>query len=111
MLVLTCQILRVNRAVAARENAAKPPPIAAEGTSTATNSKPKAISAPAVKRDAKKSLKGVLVKKKPKIASKPSSGGDAKVDKPDKADSQPQREEEKVEKPPAKRRKVDNPVS
>ena len=68
------------------------------------------ISAPVAKRDAKKSLKGVLVKKKPKITNASTSAGDTKNSKPDKADGEAQREAEEVDKPPAKRRKVDNPT-
>lgn len=64
-----------HRAVAAREIAAnKPPPVGASSTAN-HGGPPKAKPAPApVRKDAKKSLKGVLVKKKP---AKPASPPDA----------------------------------
>lgn len=60
--------LDTRRAVAARENATnKPPPIGTASVSTNAPPKAKPTVAPA-KKDPKKSLKGVLVKKKSKPA-------------------------------------------
>jgi len=68
-------------AVAARENAAKPPPVKAAPVAAASAYKPPAT---VIKKDAKKSLKGVLVKKKPKAATAPS---EARKDTTPKADT------------------------
>jgi len=103
-------------AVAAREHEAnKPPPIGAgTSTSAATLSKPKAAVAakPAVKKDTKKSLKGVLVKKKPKAtAASPPAPTNGTTDKqsPEKPDAASKNASEKGDdesERPGKRRKV-----
>ncbi|TCD69980.1 hypothetical protein EIP91_005569 [Steccherinum ochraceum] len=96
-------------AVAARENAAKPPPVNIT-TAPAPIAKPPA---PVAKKEGKKSLKGVLVKKKSKPAgvtptvapSKPTSEA-----RSSQKDSPTAKDEKKVadedEQPRAKRRKV-----
>ncbi|TFK89623.1 hypothetical protein K466DRAFT_644861 [Polyporus arcularius HHB13444] len=88
-------------AVAARENAAnKPPPIGAV-TAAAPSAPPKAkpTAAPA-KKDPKKSLKGVLVKKKTKPTASEAQQSAAKEDKP-RSDERPDGNERE-----AKRRKM-----
>ncbi|KAI0694907.1 hypothetical protein BC835DRAFT_1348810 [Cytidiella melzeri] len=60
------EVKNFRQAVAARENAAKPPPIVPEPVPT-SSTKPKASGLNVTaKKDTKKSLKGVLVKKKSK---------------------------------------------
>lgn len=84
-----------HRAVAARENASKPPPIPAELSPPATTKPKGSASAPPVKKDSKKSLKGVIVKKKTKPIATSSSvasvQGDTKTKSPakDQDDEQP----------------------
>ncbi|KAI0756668.1 N-terminal domain of NEFA-interacting nuclear protein NIP30-domain-containing protein [Daedaleopsis nitida] len=86
------ELKHFREAVAARENATnKPPPIGAASVSTNAPPKAKPSAAPA-KKDPKKSLKGVLVKKKSKPAAsdakeptskkedKPRTGGDTEGD-------------------------------
>ena len=89
----------------------KPPPVTTEPSAPpASNSKGKTVSSAPVKRDAKKSLKGVLVKKKAKAADT-KSGTDAKT----KVESKPKAgsaagkspSTDDVEARPAKKRKVD----
>ncbi|KAH7911928.1 N-terminal domain of NEFA-interacting nuclear protein NIP30-domain-containing protein [Hygrophoropsis aurantiaca] len=88
------ELMDFKKAVVARENAVNsvPPPIAQTITKFADvpdkSKRPNAI----VKKDAKKSLKGVLVKKKPKAAPTPSSSRQS-----------PSREDDTK---PAKRRKI-----
>lgn len=94
------------RAVAARENATNhpPPPVLSAGASIPTiassdNSKSKSVPA---KKDIKKSLKGVLVKKKPKVPADPAALAikeKRSVDGESKADSDSERD--------AKRRRVE----
>lgn len=71
-----------DRAVAARETAAnKPPPIGAASAATpSAPAKAKPTAAPA-KKDPKKSLKGVLVKKKAKPTTSEAQQSAAKEDK------------------------------
>ena len=93
------------RAVAARDNAAKPPPVTTERPSGNTVKAKAAPAAPAGKRDAKKSLKGVLVKKKSKPAPDGASGKDSK------AATQPPSKSDDIERPPTKKRRVDDQKS
>ena len=92
------------RAVAARENATNNPPPLVSSTPKPTNApldgtKGKTVS---VKKDIKKSLKGVMVKKKPKAAAAPtapatkekrSADGESKAE----SDSQPETKRRRVE--------------
>jgi len=102
------EVMDFKKAVAARENATnKPlPPALSTATPTlrptnTTSDNLKGKGAPA-KNDMKKSLKGVLVKKKPKIAASPtvpatkekrSADGEPKLD----SDSQPEAKRRRVE--------------
>jgi len=102
------EVMDFKKAVAARENATnKPlPPALSTATPTlrptnTTSDNLKGKGAPA-KKDMKKSLKGVLVKKKPKIAASPtvpatkekrSADGEPKLD----SDSQPEAKRRRVE--------------
>ena len=92
-----------HRAVAARENAAnKPPPIGAASAASSSSSAPpkvKPAAAPA-KKDPKKSLKGVLVKKR----SKPIASGTQ--ESTSKADNTKTSEGTESVERQAKRRKV-----
>ncbi|KAI0778518.1 N-terminal domain of NEFA-interacting nuclear protein NIP30-domain-containing protein [Trametes elegans] len=103
------ELKHFREAVAARETAAnKPPPIgaAAATVSPPPASKPKPSAAP-VKKDAKKSLKGVLVKKK---ASKPAATNASSAPQPRneqaKDDKSKPNENADGEEREAKRRKV-----
>lgn len=97
--------------MAARENATKPPPIASEFVTPPT---PKAkVTAPVTKKDTKKSLKGVLVKKKStKPPGETSSGSQAAVNKDSNptnkpvAPQKPPRDDGEDDEPQAKRRKL-----
>ncbi|KAI0652209.1 N-terminal domain of NEFA-interacting nuclear protein NIP30-domain-containing protein [Trametes meyenii] len=97
------ELKHFREAVAARETAAnKPPPI---GTAAATISPPPAAkpSAAPVKKDPKKTLKGVLVKKKSKPAA-PSAA--VPKEEPTKGDKNKTGEKPEGEEREAKRRKV-----
>ncbi|GJE85771.1 N-terminal domain of NEFA-interacting nuclear protein NIP30-domain-containing protein [Phanerochaete sordida] len=109
------ELKNFREAVAARENAAKPPPVVADATPP---SKPKPKPAPSVaKKDTKKSLKGVLVKKKPAKPSVTAASTAASTEKGEKsatgskdqrhAERSPGREDDDL--PQAKRRKVSEP--
>ncbi|KAI0094998.1 N-terminal domain of NEFA-interacting nuclear protein NIP30-domain-containing protein [Irpex rosettiformis] len=101
------ELKNFRQAVAARENAAKPPPVNTEPISTPT-SKPKLPgSSQTTKKDAKKSLKGVLVKKKakPLVTATKTTSMSGDVTFTEKAvKSQPLKEG--GDEPQAKRRKV-----
>ena len=86
------------RAVAARESAANNPKPSLPGNSASTTmTKPKV---PAPKKDLKKPLKGVVVKKKPKPAASSSVNSEAVTRKAENA------KEDDDTLPDAKRRKV-----
>lgn len=89
-------------AVAARENAAKPPPVAASATPSINSNKGKAVAPAVVKKDAKKSLKGVLVKKKPKAVTAASSATvtpKARTSKPVETEENPTPKDAKKARP------------
>ncbi|KIP12457.1 hypothetical protein PHLGIDRAFT_113547 [Phlebiopsis gigantea 11061_1 CR5-6] len=97
------ELKNFREAVAARENAPKPPPVVPD---TAPPPKTKPIAAAVTRKDNKKSLKGVLVKKKPKTPgdTAPSSKAGKVAGKPATADKP--RSGNDDEQPQAKRRKV-----
>ncbi|CCL98981.1 uncharacterized protein FIBRA_00989 [Fibroporia radiculosa] len=109
------ELKHFRKAVAARETEASKPPIAsATAPSTAPTSKSKAPAAPPAKKDAKKLLKGVLVKKKPKPSAAsptaPAPKGNSKTSPElqpqsvhkEKSEARPSTDDE----PRAKRRKI-----
>lgn len=110
------ELKNFREAVAARENAAKPPPVIAD---VAPPPKAKAVAA-VVKKDAKKSLKGVLVKKKPTKAPAPSASSpqppsesaqkSTATEKRDSGDNKSPRDDD-VDMPQAKRRRVSGSAS
>jgi ribosomal protein L12E/L44/L45/RPP1/RPP2 len=94
-----------SRAVAARENATNnPPPSTLLSTPKPTNATPdnaKGKTVPA-KKDIKKSLKGVMVKKKPKVATVPTVPATKEKRSADEelkaeSDSQPETKRRRVE--------------
>lgn len=102
-------LIYLRRAVAARENAAKPPPVP-----EAAPPVPKAkttSAAPTVKKDSKKSLKGVLVKKKTKPAgnAKATPSTIAKTASSEKSPEKSKPEEDEPRQ--TKRRKLAEPES
>ncbi|KAF4623631.1 hypothetical protein D9613_001907 [Agrocybe pediades] len=92
------EIRNFKEAVAARTNAVNPPPLV--GQSAAATPKAKA---PVVKKDVKKGLKGVVVKKKAKPPQP--SGATEKTQQSTKTERP--NNEEKSEQPESKRRKID----
>ncbi|OBZ79085.1 hypothetical protein A0H81_00901 [Grifola frondosa] len=100
------ELKHFREAVAARENAAnKPPAAVVPEVKAAAPAKSKTPAAPAIRKDSKKSLKGVLVKKKPKavVVAPPATSineavSEGKSKKGGEADDEPEH--------PAKRRKI-----
>ncbi|KAJ3537639.1 hypothetical protein NM688_g6654 [Phlebia brevispora] len=130
------ELKNFRQAVAARENALKPPPLATEASTAPPANKGKSTASAPVKRDSKKTLKGVLVKKKPKAAEakssadgkgsidmksstgantstdvKPSTNAKGRTDTKSHVSLADRSSADDVGKPPAKRRKVENPTS
>ncbi|KAI0788610.1 N-terminal domain of NEFA-interacting nuclear protein NIP30-domain-containing protein [Abortiporus biennis] len=108
------ELKNFREAVLARENAAKPPPVASKPSSSTSTAATKPSPAPVVKKDTKKSLKGVLVKKKskPGTVAKQTSGNGKPTTEPT---TQSTTKKEKEDKPEdgddnrqAKRRKINN---
>jgi len=95
------EVMDFKRAVAARENATnKPPPptiSAPAPTLKLTNATPNNEKNVSAKKDMKRALKGVIVKKKPKV------GASA----PPTTEKRPAHAESTPDKPEAKRRRVD----
>ncbi|KAK7694869.1 hypothetical protein QCA50_002057 [Cerrena zonata] len=106
------ELKNFRQAVAARENAAKPPPV--NTTPAVSNSAPPVKSAtpaaaPLAKKDTKKSLKGVIVKKKSKptpASSTKSKSEQGKPQQPQPASTNTKDKEDADGPPKAKRRKL-----
>ena len=102
--------LLLNRAVAARENAAKPPPVPKTTTPGVSSKTKSSATAPPLKKDARKSLKGVVVKKKPKVpASSPTETQQSGRTLDKKHPESNSGHAEGQGPPQAKRRKVEKP--
>ncbi|THH02155.1 hypothetical protein EW026_g694 [Hermanssonia centrifuga] len=102
------ELKNFRQAVAARENAAKPPPIVSEVLPTApSKTKPTTVTSTIAKKDTKKALKGVLVKKK----SKPSAAASPTKTKLSVGESESKPTADADVLPPAKRRRVTEPES
>lgn len=99
------------RAVAARENASKPPPIVNDTAPPAVSKAKPAAPIQTLKKDPKKSLKGVLVKKKAKPATSSESKKDTGKSSEKAPVAKPQSKTDKDEEPQAKRRKLTGPES
>ncbi|GBE77838.1 predicted protein [Sparassis crispa] len=113
------ELKHFREAVAARENEANKPPAISSivGTTTSVPSKPKApAAAPSARKDTKKLLKGVLVKKKPRpaagsppVTNNPKTEGTAKVQSQSTNGSE-RRKVEDLERP-TKRPRLSEPDS
>jgi len=102
------ELKNFRQAVAARENATKPPPIATDtAPATSTKARPSGPTAP-TKKDTKKSLKGVLVKKAKPTASSEKSKIVGKAASPTQTTAS---KTEDDGQPQAKRRKLMGPES
>ncbi|PSR75929.1 hypothetical protein PHLCEN_2v8843 [Hermanssonia centrifuga] len=102
------ELKNFRQAVAARENAAKPPPIVSEVLPAApSKTKPTTVTSTIAKKDTKKALKGVLVKKK----SKPSAAASPTKTKLNVGESEIKPTADADVLPPAKRRRVTEPES